>query len=74
MRKFFSCLFNKMIGSLQQSDTRGGWKDLREQAGLTLQRKIQSRTNQKHSFIYQCVFIQEIFLSHNYVQGTVQGI
>ena len=74
MRKFFSCLFNKMIGSLQQSDTRGGWKDVREQAGLTLQRKIQSRTNQKHSFIYQCVFIQEIFLSHNYVQGTVQGI
>lgn len=58
----FSCVFNKMNGSLQQSDTRGDWKDLREQARLTLQRNPQSGTNQKHLFIYQCEFIQEIFI------------
>lgn len=62
MRKYFSCLFNQMIGSLQRSDTKGDWKDLREQARLTLPRNPQSGTNQKHLFIYQCAFIQEIFI------------
>ena len=38
MRRFFSSLFNQMIGSLQRSDTKGDWKDLREQAKLTLPR------------------------------------
>lgn len=62
MKNFFSCLFNKIGGSLQQSDTRGDWKDLREQAKLTLQRIHNQRLIRNiYSFINVHLF-QEIFI------------